>query len=50
MYKKLKNEVKGWSTELIEGYIENYGFTVVTRKDDYVYAIDKYGYGEYFYK
>ena len=50
MWDKLKNEIKGWNTDDIEAYIENYGFRVCTKTSTCVHAIDKYGFGEYFYK
>lgn len=50
MWNILKKEVKGWNTNVIEAYIENYGFRVCTKTETCIYAIDKYGYGEYFYK
>ena len=49
MWDELKKEIKGWDARDAEAYIETYGFYVCTRTDSCIYAIDKYGYGEYFY-
>lgn len=50
MWDELKRKTKGWNTYDIECYIENYGFHVYSRTDTCVYAVDKCGHGEYFYK
>lgn len=50
MWDELKKEIKGFDIDDIEAYIENYGFKVCTKTENCIYAIDKYGYGEYFYK
>lgn len=50
MWDDLKKEVKGRDTNTIAAYIENYGFQICTITKNCVYAVDKYGYGEYFYR
>ena len=48
MWDFLRKEMIGFTTDEIESYIENYGFTVFDKTEEIVYATDKYGFCEIF--
>lgn len=48
MWDFLRRQMIGFTANEVEGYIENYGFTVCKKTERSIHAIDKYGFYEIF--